>query len=140
MFSLVSGLYESYLAPPQLNVLIVGAPGSGKTALLERLKASQLPNRATREAQNNSRNINQWVVRQLPPSVLRAILEGEGLSSSEAAAVVSQASKKHPPPTASASTTKASKNHNRLDGGNTTFPHRDPYPMILATASNSSAG
>jgi hypothetical protein len=45
MFSLVTGLYDSYLAPSQLNLLVVGAPGVGKTALLERLKATQIPKR-----------------------------------------------------------------------------------------------
>ncbi|CAB9519057.1 ribosylation factor-related protein 1 [Seminavis robusta] len=41
MFSLVSGVYESYFAPSQLNLLVVGASGAGKTALLERLKVTQ---------------------------------------------------------------------------------------------------
>jgi len=41
MFSLFSGVYDTYLAPPKLNLLIVGANGVGKTALLERLKVTQ---------------------------------------------------------------------------------------------------
>ena len=45
MFSLLTGFYDSYLAPTQLNVLVVGAPSAGKTALLERLKATQFPKR-----------------------------------------------------------------------------------------------
>mmetsp|Transcript_50047 Transcript_50047/g.76104 ORF Transcript_50047/g.76104 Transcript_50047/m.76104 type:complete len:421 (-) Transcript_50047:47-1309(-) len=45
MFSLVTGLYDSYLAPSELTLLVVGAPGVGKTALLERLKVTQIPKR-----------------------------------------------------------------------------------------------
>lgn len=41
MFSLFSGVYDTYLAAPHLNVLVVGASGSGKTALLERLKVTE---------------------------------------------------------------------------------------------------
>mmetsp|Transcript_9671 Transcript_9671/g.27524 ORF Transcript_9671/g.27524 Transcript_9671/m.27524 type:complete len:476 (+) Transcript_9671:337-1764(+) len=45
MFSLASGIYESYLAPVQVNILVVGAPGAGKTALLERIKVTDIPKR-----------------------------------------------------------------------------------------------
>lgn len=45
MFSLFEGVYDSYLAPTQLNVLVIGAPGVGKTTLLERLKVTQFPKR-----------------------------------------------------------------------------------------------
>jgi GTPase SAR1 family protein len=38
MFSLISGIYEEYFSPPQINLLIIGAQGAGKTALMERLK------------------------------------------------------------------------------------------------------
>jgi len=41
MFSLASGIYESYFAYPQLNVLLIGAEGVGKTTLLERLKVTE---------------------------------------------------------------------------------------------------
>jgi GTPase SAR1 family protein len=41
MFSLVSGIYESYWASPQINLLVVGAQGVGKTTLLERIKVTQ---------------------------------------------------------------------------------------------------
>ena len=40
MYSLVSGVYDAYLAPQQLNLLIVGAQGVGKTTLMERLKVT----------------------------------------------------------------------------------------------------
>ena len=46
MFSLVNGLYDTFLAPTQLNLLIVGPPGAGKTALLERLKVTDIPKRS----------------------------------------------------------------------------------------------
>ncbi|EEC42545.1 predicted protein, partial [Phaeodactylum tricornutum CCAP 1055/1] len=39
MFSLLTGVYNSYLASPQLNIVLVGASGTGKTTTLERLKA-----------------------------------------------------------------------------------------------------
>jgi hypothetical protein len=45
MFSLLNGVYDSYLAPTQLNLLVVGAPSVGKTTLLERLKVTQMPQR-----------------------------------------------------------------------------------------------
>ncbi|EED93171.1 adp-ribosylation factor-related protein [Thalassiosira pseudonana CCMP1335] len=38
MYSLASGVYQSYFAPPKLSILILGLDGSGKTALLERVK------------------------------------------------------------------------------------------------------
>ena len=47
MFSLVSGVYDAYLAPTQLNLLVVGASGVGKTALLERLKVTQFTKNQT---------------------------------------------------------------------------------------------
>jgi hypothetical protein len=43
MFSLFNGIYDSYLAPTQLNLLIVGPPIAGKSALLERLKVTDIP-------------------------------------------------------------------------------------------------
>ena len=46
MFSLVSGVYDNYFAPTQLNVLVVGASGTGKTALLERMKVTEFPKKA----------------------------------------------------------------------------------------------
>jgi len=41
MFSLASGMYENYFATQQLNVLLIGCEGVGKTTLLERLKVTQ---------------------------------------------------------------------------------------------------
>jgi len=49
MFSLANGIYQTYFAPPVLNVLIVGASGSGKTTLLERCKVTQFAT-STKEA------------------------------------------------------------------------------------------
>jgi GTPase SAR1 family protein len=41
MFSLVSGLYTQYFSPQQLNLLVVGVQGSGKTTVLERIKVTE---------------------------------------------------------------------------------------------------
>lgn len=41
MFGLAAGLYETYLAPPEVNVLILGSESTGKTALMERMKVMQ---------------------------------------------------------------------------------------------------
>ena len=38
MYELASGIYQSYFAPPKLNILIVGIDFAGKTALLEQIK------------------------------------------------------------------------------------------------------
>ena len=42
MFSLVSGLYDTYLTPPHVKVLLIGVSGSGKTTVLERIKVTDL--------------------------------------------------------------------------------------------------
>lgn len=42
MYELASGIYQSYFAPPKLNILIVGIDGAGKTALLERIKVTSI--------------------------------------------------------------------------------------------------
>ena len=46
MFSLFNGMYDSFLAPTQLNLLVVGASTSGKSAFLERLKVTDIPTKA----------------------------------------------------------------------------------------------
>lgn len=48
MFSLLTGVYDNYLAPTQLNVLVIGASKAGKTTLLERLKVTQTPQRPSK--------------------------------------------------------------------------------------------
>lgn len=44
MFSLATGIYQSYFAPPKLSIVILGLDGSGKTALLERIKVTEINN------------------------------------------------------------------------------------------------
>ena len=45
MFSLATGIYQSYFAPPKLSILIIGLDGSGKTSLLERIKVTDVQTR-----------------------------------------------------------------------------------------------
>jgi GTPase SAR1 family protein len=47
MFSLLTGAYNSYLASPQLNIVLVGASGTGKTTTLERLKVTHFDLKST---------------------------------------------------------------------------------------------
>jgi hypothetical protein len=46
MYSLVTGIYQSYFAPPKLSILMIGIDGSGKTALLERIKVTGISSSA----------------------------------------------------------------------------------------------
>lgn len=45
MFGLASGYYHNYLKPPDVRILLVGLDGSGKTALLERVKVTDFKSR-----------------------------------------------------------------------------------------------
>lgn len=65
MFSLFNGIYDSYLAPTQLNLLVVGAPESGKTTLLERLKVTDIPSRPRKGMSNRV---------EQPPATLQSAL------------------------------------------------------------------
>ena len=59
MFSLVSGLYSEYFSPQQINLLVVGVQGSGKTTILERIKVT---NFATQSVTLSSINKNSSIV------------------------------------------------------------------------------
>jgi predicted ATPase len=67
MFSLVSGVYDSYFAPTQLNLLVVGASGTGKTALLERLKVTQFTKNKKQSPQQAQ---HQQQPQQVPSTLL----------------------------------------------------------------------
>jgi len=79
MFSLLNGLYDNYLAPSQLNLLVVGAPESGKTTLLERLKVTDIPSRP-RNGTGGKHTVQQRInANELPPA-LRAALHETGVA------------------------------------------------------------
>jgi hypothetical protein len=84
MFSLVTGIYDSYLAPSQLNLLVVGAPGVGKTTLLERLKVTQIPKRPSTRKDGG-------VVMEPPACIAQALQRG-GAAPAVAAAVAAESS------------------------------------------------
>jgi hypothetical protein len=78
MFSLFNGIYDSYLAPSQLNLLVVGAPESGKTTLLERLKVTEFPTRP-RNGRGDSKTVQQRIAAEEFPATLRAALLETGV-------------------------------------------------------------
>jgi len=47
MFGLASGLYQTYLIPPEVSILIVGCDDSGKSTLLERVKVTDFDSKET---------------------------------------------------------------------------------------------
>ena len=47
MFSLASGLYTQYFSPQQINLLVVGVQGAGKTTCLERIKVTDFPSKSS---------------------------------------------------------------------------------------------
>mmetsp|Transcript_16387 Transcript_16387/g.37928 ORF Transcript_16387/g.37928 Transcript_16387/m.37928 type:complete len:506 (+) Transcript_16387:229-1746(+) len=73
MFSLFNGIYDSYLAPSQLNLLVVGAPESGKTTLLERLKVTEIPKRPRKGGGGNT-VVHQRIAGEELPARLKAAL------------------------------------------------------------------
>ena len=73
MFSLFNGIYDSYLAPSQLNLLIVGAQDSGKTTFLERLKVTEIPTRP-RKGSGGNKTVQQRLGAEEPASTLRDAL------------------------------------------------------------------
>jgi GTPase SAR1 family protein len=81
MFSLFNGIYDSYLAPTQLNLLIVGPPNAGKSALLERLKVTDIPTTKPRRSSsssvtnNNNNNNNLGHVEELTRTMYTAFVE-----------------------------------------------------------------
>jgi hypothetical protein len=75
MFSLFNGIYDSYLAPSQLNVLIVGAPDSGKTTFLERLKVTEIPTRP-RKGSGGNKTVQQRIgAEELTATLQDALIE-----------------------------------------------------------------
>ena len=54
MYSLATGIYQSYFAPPKLSILIIGIDGAGKTSLLERVKVTNINTRLVVNDTNSS--------------------------------------------------------------------------------------
>lgn len=77
MFSLFNGIYDSYLAPTQLNLLVVGAQESGKTTLLERLKVTEIPTRP-RKGSGGHKTVQQRIGAEEPPMTLENALAETG--------------------------------------------------------------
>jgi hypothetical protein len=57
MFSLASGIYQSYFVPQQLSILLIGEEGTGKTTLLERIKVTQTSRRPSPTTATTARAI-----------------------------------------------------------------------------------
>mmetsp|Transcript_8854 Transcript_8854/g.19133 ORF Transcript_8854/g.19133 Transcript_8854/m.19133 type:complete len:510 (+) Transcript_8854:398-1927(+) len=75
MFSLLNGIYDSYLAPSQLNLLVVGASDAGKTTLLERLKVTEIPTRPRTGTGGNHTVRERLGAEELPASLKDALVE-----------------------------------------------------------------
>ena len=117
MFSLFNGVYDSYLAPTQLNLLVVGAPESGKTTLLERLKVTEIPSRP-RKGSSSTKTVQQRIAADEPPLALKTALLETGattgrsrhrsLSKTSLASASGTSSKNGQPPVSSVATPKGS--------------------------------
>ena len=56
MFSLASGLYAQYFSPQQINLLVVGVKGVGKSTILERIKVTDFPSSSHSHSSNTNNN------------------------------------------------------------------------------------
>ena len=77
MFSLVSGLYDTYLSPKELRVVLVGANGVGKTALLERLKVTDFSSIQSKASASTTMTTTELPLP--PPKILQALSECAGM-------------------------------------------------------------
>lgn len=75
MFSLVNGIYDNYLAPTELTLLVVGAPESGKTSLLERLKVTKIRSKPQRGTGGDNTVQHRISTEELPAALRAALLE-----------------------------------------------------------------
>jgi GTPase SAR1 family protein len=72
MYSLVSGAYAQYFASQQLNLLLVGCQGSGKTALLERLKVTEFETKSSSSPSGRRRRRGRDGLAMIRPEPLRS--------------------------------------------------------------------
>jgi ATPase subunit of ABC transporter with duplicated ATPase domains len=85
MFSLASGIYQSYFVPQQLSILLIGEEGTGKTTLLERIKVTQTSRRPLPTTATTARAILSCPVpKKYAPSLDQdeEVIEKEGSSRS----------------------------------------------------------
>jgi ADP-ribosylation factor family len=62
MFTLVSGLYTEYFSAPQVNLLVVGVTGSGKTTILERIKVTSFATHSINATGNQNYNVDDTAI------------------------------------------------------------------------------
>jgi ADP-ribosylation factor family len=62
MFTLAAGLYAEYFSAPQVNLLVVGVQGSGKTTILERIKVTSFATHIITATGNQNNNVDDTAI------------------------------------------------------------------------------
>lgn len=74
MFGLAAGFYQSYLKPPQVNIVFVGLDGAGKTALLERVKVTDFTSKQSDKRRPKKLTSSQQLQQQNQNSRLTGVV------------------------------------------------------------------